>query len=58
MTLDAGASVGRGLAADARSLDALKFAAGGGSDPKAVREAARQFESLFMRELIKSMREA
>ncbi|RYF74655.1 MAG: flagellar assembly peptidoglycan hydrolase FlgJ [Comamonadaceae bacterium] len=50
--------MGRGLAADARSLDALKFAAGGGGDPKAVREAARQFESLFMRELIKSMREA
>lgn len=46
-----------GLAADARSLDVLKLAAGS-SDPKAVREAARQFESLFMRELIKSMREA
>jgi flagellar protein FlgJ len=46
-----------GLAADARSLDALKLAAGN-SDPKAVKEAAKQFESLFMRELIKSMREA
>lgn len=46
-----------GLAADARSLDALKLAAGG-NDPKAVKEAAKQFESLFMRELIKSMREA
>ncbi|MFT4241278.1 MAG: flagellar assembly peptidoglycan hydrolase FlgJ [Acidovorax sp.] len=46
------------LAADARSLDALKYAASQGSDPKAVREAAKQFESLFMRELIKSMREA
>ena len=45
-----------GLAADARSLDGLKHAAGG--DPKAIKEAARQFESLFMRELIKSMREA
>lgn len=45
-----------GLAADARSLDGLKHAAG--SDPKAIKEAARQFESLFMRELIKSMREA
>ena len=45
------------LAADARSLDALKLAAGG-NDPKATREAAKQFESLFMRELIKSMREA
>ncbi len=51
------ASGSRGLAADARSLDTLKFAAGG-NDPKAVREAAKQFESLFMRELIKSMREA
>ena len=29
-----------------------------GEDPEAIREAARQFESLFMRELIKSMREA
>jgi len=47
-----------GLAADARSLDVLKLAAGNKSDPKAVKEAAKQFESLFMRELIKSMREA
>ena len=46
-----------GLAADARSLDKLKLVAGS-NDPKAVREAAKQFESLFMRELIKSMREA
>ncbi|MET0208334.1 MAG: flagellar assembly peptidoglycan hydrolase FlgJ [Burkholderiaceae bacterium] len=46
-----------GLAADARSLDSLKLAASG-NDPKAVKEAAKQFESLFMRELIKSMREA
>ena len=46
-----------GLAADARSLDSLKLAANG-NDPKAVKEAAKQFESLFMRELIKSMREA
>ena len=46
-----------GLAADARSLDSLKLASGS-NDPKAVKEAAKQFESLFMRELIKSMREA
>ncbi len=46
-----------GLAADARSLDTLKLIAGS-NDPKAVKEAAKQFESLFMRELIKSMREA
>lgn len=45
------------LAADARSLDTLKLAAGS-NDPKAAKEAAKQFESLFMRELIKSMREA
>jgi peptidoglycan hydrolase FlgJ len=43
------------LGYDARSLEALKGAAA--QDPKAaVREAARQFESLFMQELLKSMR--
>ncbi len=45
------------LAADARSLDALKAQAnrdGAG----AVKEAAKQLEALFMRELIKSMRSA
>lgn len=46
-----------GLAADARSLDALKLQAGQNT-PGAIKEAARQFESLFMRELVKSMREA
>ncbi|MDW8337372.1 MAG: flagellar assembly peptidoglycan hydrolase FlgJ, partial [Tepidimonas sp.] len=52
-----GADAARGLAADARSLDALKSAAG--RDPKAaLKETARQFEALFMRELLKSMREA
>lgn len=45
------------LAADARSLNALKLQAGQNS-AGAIKEAARQFESLFMRELIKSMREA
>ena len=45
------------LAADARSLNALKLSAGQDS-PTAIKEAAKQFESLFMRELIKSMREA
>ncbi len=45
----------QGLAFDTRSLDALKARAAG--DPKgALREAARQFESLFMNELMKSMR--
>ena len=46
------------LAADARSLNALKLQAGNSSDPKAIKAAAKQFESLFMRELMKSMREA
>ncbi|TSE20768.1 Peptidoglycan hydrolase FlgJ [Tepidimonas alkaliphilus] len=51
------ADAARGLAADTRSLDALKAAAG--RDPKAaLKETARQFEALFMRELLKSMREA
>jgi peptidoglycan hydrolase FlgJ len=45
------------LAADGRSLNALKLAAGKNS-PEAIKESAKQFESLFMREMIKSMREA
>ncbi|OGB32256.1 MAG: flagellar rod assembly protein/muramidase FlgJ [Burkholderiales bacterium RIFCSPLOWO2_12_FULL_61_40] len=46
-----------GLAADAQSLGHLKLEAGKNT-PAAIQETARQFESLFMRELIKSMREA
>ncbi|QEA12585.1 flagellar assembly peptidoglycan hydrolase FlgJ [Comamonas flocculans] len=50
-----------GLAADGRGLDALKLQAGTG-DAQARRaaaaQAARQLESLFMRELLKSMRES
>lgn len=45
------------LAADARTLNNLKLQAGQ-KTPEAIKEAAKQFESLFMRELIKSMREA
>jgi len=45
------------LAVDARALDALKHQAQHDA-PKAVKEAARQFEALFMQELIKSMRQA
>jgi flagellar protein FlgJ len=45
------------LAADVQSLGALKLEAGKNS-PAAIRETAKQFESLFMRELMKSMREA
>ena len=45
------------LAGDAQSLAALRTRAA--TDPKAaVREAARQFEALFMQELMKSMRAA
>jgi len=46
------------LAVDIRSLNALKYEAGTTSSAQVTREAAKQFESLFMRELIKSMREA
>lgn len=45
------------LAADAQTLGALKMEAGKNS-PGAIKETAKQFESLFMRELMKSMREA
>lgn len=45
------------LAADASSLGKLKLQAGQDSQA-AIKETAKQFESLFMRELIKSMREA
>ncbi len=51
------ASATNALAVDVRSLNNLKFEASQNS-PQAAREAAKQFESLFMRELIKSMREA
>ena len=50
-------SASNALAADARSLSTLKLEAGKNT-PEAIKEAAKQFESLFMRELIKSMREA
>jgi peptidoglycan hydrolase FlgJ len=51
----------QGLAADPSALNALRYGAGtaaGKDDKAALKEAAKQFESLFMRELIKSMREA
>jgi flagellar protein FlgJ len=51
----------QGLAADPSALNALRYGAAGQNgqgDKAALKEAARQFESLFMRELIKSMREA
>jgi flagellar protein FlgJ len=45
------------LAADARTLNSLKLQAGQNT-PASIKEAAKQFESLFMRELLKSMRDA
>ena len=51
------ASTSNALAVDARSLNNLKVQAGQ-NNPEATKEAAKQFESLFMREMIKSMREA
>ncbi len=50
-------SISNSLAADAQSLGRLKMEAGK-SSPQAIKETAKQFESLFMRELMKSMREA
>ena len=45
------------LAADTHSIDALKASAA--KDPKAaIKEAAKQFEALFMQQLMKSMRDA
>lgn len=47
----------QGLAADGRSIDALRKQSR--DDPKAsVQAVARQFEALFMQELLKSMRQA
>lgn len=53
----AAARLDGGLASDTRSLDALRGTAA--RDPQAaVRIAAKQFEGLFMHELLKSMRAA
>jgi len=57
MSLGPSSSLSNALAADAKSLNKLKMQAGQAT-PEAIRETAKQFESLFMRELIKSMREA
>jgi len=59
MSLNSTVSMGtsNALAVDARALNSLKFQAGQ-NNPEAVRETAKQLESLFMREMIKSMREA
>lgn len=47
----------QGLVSDARSVDALRSTAS--KNPKAaIQETAQQFESLFMKEIMKSMRQA
>lgn len=51
------ASARQALAADARSLDGLRYGAAVDSRGS-IQAAAREFEALFMREIIKSMREA
>lgn len=57
MTISNPAALARTGYGDARGLESLKTAAG--KDPKAVvREAAKQFESLFMQQLLKTMRES
>ena len=45
-----------GLAYDARSLDGLRHASA--QDREAIRQVAQQFEALFMRQLLKGMRDA
>jgi flagellar protein FlgJ len=54
---DALSATTTGSVSDARSLAALRNAAA--KDPKtAIRETAKQFESMFMQQLLKSMRDA
>ena len=50
-------NTGNALATDINSLNSLKSQANA-NNPQAVREAAKQLESLFMHEMIKSMRQA
>ncbi len=56
-SLSSSVGASRGLAADSQSLNALKLDAGKAT-PETIKETAKQFESLFMRELVKSMRDA
>ena len=52
-----GFSASQALTTDVNSLNGLKSQANA-NNPQAAREAAKQLESLFMHEMIKSMREA
>ncbi len=57
MSINNPAALARTGYGDARGIESLKTAAA--KDPKAVvREAAKQFESLFMQQLLKNMRES
>jgi flagellar protein FlgJ len=56
-TLNAQQSMQQSLAFDSASLNRLKYQAGQAATPETIRETAKQFEALFMRELMKSMRE-
>jgi len=48
---------GQSLASDTKGVDALRYSAS--KDPKAaIKETAKQFEGLFMQQLMKSMRQA
>ena len=48
---------GQSLASDTKGVDALRYAAS--KDPKAaIKETAKQFEGIFMQQLMKSMRQA
>jgi flagellar protein FlgJ len=57
MALEQLSQTSNALAADARTLNSLKLQAAQNT-PAAIKESAKQLESLFMRELIKSMRDA
>ena len=50
-------SPGQSLGVDLRSLQSLKASAGSGAKA-AIKETAKQFEALFMQQLMKSMRDA
>jgi len=57
MAMSPSSATSSAIAGDARSLQALRTEAS--RDPKAaIREAAKQFETLFMQQLMKSMRES
>ncbi|MDE2400255.1 MAG: flagellar assembly peptidoglycan hydrolase FlgJ [Burkholderiales bacterium] len=56
MSLTPSSTNSQGLSLDVRSLDRLKSASTSSNPQGAIRETAKQLESLFMQELMKSMR--